>query len=33
VGILSNGLMKRQQLTEQAVLAAMIPRIRKDIYF
>jgi len=25
--------MKRQQLTEQAVLAAMIPRIRKDIYF
>ncbi len=33
IGILTNGAMDRQALTEQAVLAAMVPRIRKDIYW
>jgi len=25
--------MKRQELTESAVLAAMVPRINKELYF
>lgn len=32
IGILTNGVIDREALTEQAVLAAMVPRIRKDIY-
>ncbi|MEM2943704.1 MAG: inosine/xanthosine triphosphatase [Methanomassiliicoccales archaeon] len=30
---LTKGLMTRQKLTEQCVLMAMIPRIRKELYF
>ena len=30
IGILTQGLMNRKQLTEQAVMAAMVPRIRGD---
>lgn len=33
IGILTNGVLDRKTLTEQAVLAAMVPRIRKDLYF
>ncbi len=33
IGFLTHGLMTRSELTEQAVVAAMVPRIRKDIYF
>ena len=33
IGYLTNGVMKRQQLTESAVLAAMVPRINKELYF
>jgi inosine/xanthosine triphosphatase len=33
IGFLSKGLLDRQRLSEQAVLAAMVPRIRPDIYF
>ncbi|HSV42856.1 MAG TPA: inosine/xanthosine triphosphatase, partial [Methanomassiliicoccales archaeon] len=29
IGILTNGILKRKELTEQSVLAAMVPRIRK----
>jgi len=32
VGYLSKGLLTRQELTEQAVLAALIPRIRPELY-
>ena len=30
IGLLSNGLLDRQSLTEQSVIAAMIPRLRGD---
>ena len=30
IGLLSNGLIDRKSLTEQSVIAAMIPRIRGD---
>jgi inosine/xanthosine triphosphatase len=33
IGYLTKGIMNRKELSEQAVLAAMVPRIRKDIYF
>jgi inosine/xanthosine triphosphatase len=33
IGYLTNGVMKRQALTESAVLAAMVPRINKELYF
>jgi inosine/xanthosine triphosphatase len=33
IGILTKGAMDRKMLTEQAVLAAMVPRIRKDLYW
>jgi cytidyltransferase-like protein len=33
IGFLTHGLMTRSELTEQAVIAAMVPRIRKDLYF
>jgi inosine/xanthosine triphosphatase len=32
VGYLSKGLLTRTELTEQAVLAALIPRIRPELY-
>lgn len=32
IGILTNGALDRKALTEQAVLAAMVPRIRKELY-
>jgi inosine/xanthosine triphosphatase len=32
IGLLTNSLLTRQQLTEQAVMAAMVPRIRPDLY-
>ncbi len=32
IGILTNGVLDRKSLTEQAVLAAMVPRIRKELY-
>lgn len=32
VGYLSQGLLTRKELTEQAVLAALIPRIRPELY-
>lgn len=32
VGYLSNGLIDRTELTEQAVLMAMIPRIKRELY-
>ncbi len=32
IGFLSEGLLDRQKLTEQSVLAAMVPRIRQDLY-
>jgi len=32
VGYLSKGLLTRRELTEQAVLAALIPRIRPELY-
>ncbi len=32
IGILTNGVLDRKTLTEQAVLAAMVPRIRKELY-
>ncbi len=32
IGILTNGALDRVALTEQAVLAAMVPRIRKELY-
>jgi inosine/xanthosine triphosphatase len=33
IGFLTNGVMKRQELTETAILAAMVPRINKELYF
>ncbi|MDD1747130.1 MAG: inosine/xanthosine triphosphatase [Methanomassiliicoccales archaeon] len=33
IGFLTHGMLKRSELTEQAVVAAMVPRIRKEIYF
>jgi inosine/xanthosine triphosphatase len=33
IGYLSKGRLKRDELTEQAVLMALVPRIRKEIYF
>lgn len=32
IGYLSKGLLTRKELTEQAVLAALIPRIRPELY-
>jgi inosine/xanthosine triphosphatase len=32
IGILTNGALDRMALTEQAVLAAMVPRIRMELY-
>lgn len=32
IGLLTDGLLKRKELTEQAVMAAMVPRIRLDLY-
>ncbi|OGF54214.1 MAG: hypothetical protein A2Z21_06270 [Candidatus Fraserbacteria bacterium RBG_16_55_9] len=32
IGYLSNGLLDRTELTEQAVLMALLPRIRPDLY-
>jgi non-canonical (house-cleaning) NTP pyrophosphatase len=29
---LTNGVLRRKELTEQSVLAAMVPRIRLDLY-
>jgi inosine/xanthosine triphosphatase len=33
IGILTNDVLDRKALTEQAVLAAMVPRIRKELYW
>jgi inosine/xanthosine triphosphatase len=33
IGFLTYGLLKRTELTEQAVVAAMVPRMRKELYF
>jgi inosine/xanthosine triphosphatase len=33
IGFLTHGLLTRSELTEQAIIAAMVPRIRKDLYF
>jgi inosine/xanthosine triphosphatase len=33
IGYLTRGVLKRQALTESAVLAAMVPRINKELYF
>jgi non-canonical (house-cleaning) NTP pyrophosphatase len=33
IGYLTNGVMNRRELTESAVLAAMVPRINKELYF
>jgi inosine/xanthosine triphosphatase len=33
IGYLTKGIMNRRELTEQAVLAAMVPRIQKEAYF
>jgi inosine/xanthosine triphosphatase len=33
IGYLTHGMLKRSELTEQAVVAAMVPRIRKELYF
>jgi inosine/xanthosine triphosphatase len=32
VGFLSRGALTRRELTEQAVLLALVPRIRRDLY-
>ncbi|MCE5296005.1 MAG: inosine/xanthosine triphosphatase [Euryarchaeota archaeon] len=32
IGLLTNGLLKRKELTEQSVIAAMVPRIRPELY-
>jgi len=32
IGILTNGVLDRKGLTEQAVLAAMVPRVKKELY-
>jgi len=33
IGFLTHGMLKRSELTEQAVVAAMVPRMRKELYF
>lgn len=33
IGFLTHGMLKRTELTEQAVVAAMVPRMRKELYF
>jgi inosine/xanthosine triphosphatase len=33
IGFLTHGMLKRSELTEQAVMAAMVPRMRKELYF
>ena len=33
IGYLTQGVMDRQALTESAILAAMVPRINKELYF
>jgi inosine/xanthosine triphosphatase len=33
IGILTNGALDRKMLTEQAVLAAMVPRVKKELYW
>jgi inosine/xanthosine triphosphatase len=33
IGFLTHGMLKRGELTEQSVVAAMVPRIRKELYF
>ncbi len=33
IGFLTYGMLKRSELTEQAVVAAMVPRMRKELYF
>lgn len=33
IGYLTNGVLNRRELTESAVLAAMVPRINKELYF
>jgi inosine/xanthosine triphosphatase len=33
IGILTNGVLDRKALTEQAVMAAMVPRVRKELYW
>nr|BAL59131.1 hypothetical protein HGMM_OP3C286 [Candidatus Acetothermum autotrophicum] len=32
IGYLSKGVLTREQLTEQAVLMALIPRLRPELY-
>lgn len=32
IGLLTNGVLKRKELTEQSVMAAMVPRVRTDLY-
>lgn len=32
IGYLSKGMLNRQELTEQAILMALVPRIRKELY-
>ena len=32
IGFLTHGLLKRSELTQQAVVAAMVPRMRKELY-
>jgi inosine/xanthosine triphosphatase len=32
IGLLTNGALRRRELTEQSVLAAMVPRVRLDLY-
>lgn len=32
IGFLTQGVLKRTELSEQAVIAAMVPRIRRDLY-
>ncbi|HTY46517.1 MAG TPA: inosine/xanthosine triphosphatase [Methanomassiliicoccales archaeon] len=33
IGFLTHGLLPRSELSEQAVIAAMVPRMRKELYF
>jgi len=33
IGWLNAGAMDRRELTESAVLMALVPRIRRDLYF
>jgi inosine/xanthosine triphosphatase len=33
IGYLSKGMLKRKELTEQAVFMALVPRMRKELYF